>query len=187
MKRIVRPAVSNIVTNGYIYPDNRELIITELNAEQSNFCAYTEEYLCPGYARDVEHFDPTLKNTPGDGYNNWYSASHRLNGSKGSKPRWLSHQPILYPTSADLESRLLYKDGYYILADPNDVHAKNLREFVFLNEYGLPGHRIAYINSLKFLLSEFGNDKAKLKCFLILFPERVNYRRAIETEFGIVL
>ena len=187
MKRIVRPVVSNIITNSYTYPINRILIIQELNDEQNNFCAYTEEYLTPGYARDVEHFNPTLKDTIADGYDNWHSASHLINNHKGSDPRWKLHQPILYPTSIDLESRILYKDGYYIVSNPHDDEAQHLIDYVFLNDFGLPEARKAYIDSLKFTLSSYGNDLEKLRGFLVMFPARVQYRRAIETEFGIVL
>ena len=153
MKRIVRDGNSTIVSSGYTYPAHRTEILNALDLEQNNFCAYTEEYYSPGYARDVEHFNPTLKNTVSDGYGNWFSASSRINRRKGSKSRWNRYQPILMPTSLDLESRLLYKDGYYILSNPNDVDAKNLRDYLFLNDFGLPVARIAYIDTLKFLFT----------------------------------
>jgi hypothetical protein len=184
MKRIIKKRRSVIVVNGYTYPDNSALIRAELDNEQNNLCAYTEEYLSPGYSRDVEHFNPTLKKTPRDGYKNWFSASSLINSHKGSKPRWDKYQPILHPTSPDLETRLLYDAGYYIPARISDIEAKNLKDLVFLNDFGFPEARIAYINSLKDL---FGTDLVKMKAHLTKYPQMVKFRRALETEFGIVL
>ena len=185
MKRITRPKKSKIVSNSYCYPGDRKAILDELDIEQGYFCAYPEERPSPGFARDIEHFNPMLKNTLTDGYPNWFSASTRVNRRKGSKPRWMRHQPIIDPTCATLETRLVYNDGLYIVANVSDTEANNLTEFLRLNDFGLPEARRAYIANLKYLYKEFGNSKVKLKNYLLKFPNQVNYRRAIETEFGI--
>jgi hypothetical protein len=182
MKRIIRTGISIIIANHYTYPRDSAAILVQLDIEQNNLCAYTEEYYCPGYAREVEHFDPTKKNTPGDGYDNWFSASTRFNKHKGSKARWFKYQTVLHPTSPDLEARLIYDGGYFIPSDPSDNEARNLKDYLFLNEFGLPQARIAYINELKDL---FGSDLGKIRNFLIKYPHRIQYRRALETEFGI--
>ncbi|MBL0047085.1 MAG: hypothetical protein IPP32_03200 [Bacteroidetes bacterium] len=187
MKRILRSGTSPIVSNSYRYPTHSVLILAELDKEQDLYCAYTEEnYRISCYTREVEHFNPTLKNTSSDGYNNWFSASGRLNRKKGSKERWKIHQPILHPTNANLETRLIYKDGYYIHSDPSYQDAKNLKDFLMLNEFGLPDARIAYINSLKDMLLVFG-DVNSLENFLIRHPIQVHYRTAIKAEFGITV
>ncbi len=187
MKRIVKHSSSVIVVKSYQYPLDRELIIEQLEIEQNHFCAYTEEFFCPGYARDIEHFDPSLKNTTADGYKNWFGASSRINRKKGSVRRWSLHQPILDPTDADLEKRLVYVDGYYIPADSTDTAAKNLRDYLILNGFGLPNARRTYINTLKDILIILQNDKEALKQFLINHRNQIQYRRAIETELGILL
>lgn len=187
MRRLIKPTTSIIVTSTYTYPRDKTLILNALDNEQEFYCAYTEECFTPGYARDVEHFDPTLKKTPGDGYSNWFSASTRFNRRKGSKDRWRKYQPIMHPTNADLESRLIYQNGHYILKDPNDIEAKNLRDFLFLNDMGLPDGRIAYIKNLKFLLQNFGNSKTELESFLKADKGSIKYRTAIKTELGINL
>lgn len=181
MKKIIKIGNSKIIRRGYIYPQNNVEILEVLEKEQQLRCAYTEENLTPGYGRDVEHFNPILKGTVSDGYNNWFCACTRFNRKKGSTPRWLIHQPILHPTSFDLESRLLYQDGYYILAKRNDVEANNLRKYLFLNKYGLPKSRKSYIDRLKFM---FGTDITGMKNYFNKFPDDYKYTRAIETEFG---
>ena len=187
MKSIVKNPDSVIVTSGYQYPGNNTEILAALDIEQDYFCAFTEEHLTPGFARDVEHFDPTLKNTSADGYNNWFSASTRINRRKGSIPRWNRCQPSLYPTNPNLGTRLIYNNGHYIVPDPNDDEAKNLRDFLFLNAFGQPIARQAYINNLKTLLTLFQNDLEELKAFLLNDPNSIKYRTAINIELGIVL
>ena len=187
MRQISKKTNSEIITNKYQYPNDSGLIREILDSEQDFFCAYTEEYLTPGFARDVEHFNPTLKNTAADNYNNWFSASSRINRRKGSKPRWKRHQPILHPCSNDLEKRLIYKDGFYIPANIGDAEVLNLRSFLFLNDFGLPNARIAYIKGLKYLLAEFKNDSSKLKTFLLKDKSIIKYRTAIKTELGLDL
>jgi hypothetical protein len=187
MKRVFRTGNSVIVSSGYRYPNHRVAILEVLDKEQEFYCAYTEEnFRIPCYTREVEHFNPTLKGTPLDCYDNWFSASGRLNRKKGSIERWQRNQPILHPTSQKLEQHLIYKDGYYINSNPKYKKAKNLKDFLMLNEFGLPEARIAYIDSLKELLSVFGSLDS-LKQFLIKHPIQVQYRTAIKTEFGISL
>jgi hypothetical protein len=187
MKRIAKPDTSPIIVNSYTYPIDKVAILAQLEIEHDSYCAYTEEYFCPGYARDIEHFNPTLKNTTGDGYQNWFAASTRFNRKKGSKARWLKHQPILHPTDANLETKLIYEAGYYIATDPNDVHTKNLQKFLFLNDLGLPRARIAYINMLKELLKGYNGDLDKLRDFLLKNTVLIKYRTAIKTELNIIL
>ena len=160
----------------------------QLEFEQDYFCAYCEEFFTPGYGRDVEHFNPTLKKTNQDNYNNWFSGSTRFNRKKGSTARWNKYQPLIAPTDKDLETRLIYKNGHYIASNSGDKEAENLRDFVFLNDYGLPVARIAYINSLKYLLlNAFNNDPASLLAFLSANKKEIRYRTAIKAEFGFIL
>lgn len=187
MKQIIKSPISPITKTPYVYPADREKILSELEIEQEFFCAYTEDNLSPGYSRDVEHFDPSLKGTPKDDYANWFAVSSRLNRKKGSKPRWLKHQPILHPTSSDLQKRLLYSNGYYIVANIKDKEAKNLKDFLFLNQLGFPEARKSYINSLKTILDAFGNNISDLEKFLRTNPSQIRFRTAIKTEFGITL
>jgi CRISPR/Cas system Type II protein with McrA/HNH and RuvC-like nuclease domain len=74
MKRVQKKNNSEILIKKMTYVDgnstnNKEISII-LFAEQNGFCAYTEEYLGRADARDIEHFNPKLKNTPEDSYAN---------------------------------------------------------------------------------------------------------------------
>ena len=61
--------------------------------EQKKFCAYTDEYVSRTDAKDIEHFNPTLKGTPEDNYYNWFLVKHQWNKEKSYK--WQEFQPIL--------------------------------------------------------------------------------------------
>ena len=45
------------------YPKDKKKIIALLLKEQGYLCAYTEARITATYAKDVEHFNPTLKET----------------------------------------------------------------------------------------------------------------------------
>jgi hypothetical protein len=85
MKRILKKPDSEIVRQKLSYPKDAQKIKEILEVEQECFCAYTEERITAGYAVDVEHFNPTLKNTPADGYGNWFVVSHKWNNKKRAK------------------------------------------------------------------------------------------------------
>lgn len=173
----------------YIKQNQRPTILAVLEAEQDNFCAYTEERFTAGYARDIEHFNPTLKDTSQDNYENWFAVSHKFNVMKGTRnadSRWHEYQPLLLPTDNDLEKRVLYDDGYYI-AHPQDIEAKNLIEYLHLNNDNLSSERKKFIQMLRDLLENSENEQTfekflkKNKATLAQFP------RAIREEFGIII
>jgi len=93
----------------------------------------------------------------------------------------------MHPTDANLETRLVYSGGDYIASNPADKEAENLRDFLFLNDMGLPKARVAYINNLKFLLQNFQNSTPDLEDYLRTKASPVMYRTAIRAEFGIII
>jgi len=70
MKRVIKSEDSKVLEQGLEYKDGnsknnkklREILLTE----QDGFCAYTEYCLCRAHKKEIDHFDPTLKNTPED-------------------------------------------------------------------------------------------------------------------------
>ena len=82
-------------------------IRTVLEKEQNYFCAYTEDRLSATYARDTEHFNPTLKYTDRDTYRNWFAVSTKFNKEKSTK--WADYQPIMHPTDINFDKRLWYR------------------------------------------------------------------------------
>ncbi|MEZ0611124.1 hypothetical protein ACAW74_21605 [Fibrella sp. WM1] len=125
MRRIEKKPDSSIITEQLTYTNkNHRPKITEvLRREQHNICAYTEEYLGRADKAEIEHFNPTLKATDQDGYQNWFLVKGQWNNEKGSVARWRRHQPLLLPTSEDFEQRIVYLDGRYIVSDQNDIEA----------------------------------------------------------------
>ncbi len=68
MRRTIKNSDSEIIKNNLRYisgnSNNNKKIADILGEGQKKFCAYTDEYLGRTDARDIEHFDPTLKDTP---------------------------------------------------------------------------------------------------------------------------
>lgn len=193
MKRIIKSTESLIIAEGYEYGRNAHEILEQLKFEQGCYCAYTEERTIGTFSCEVEHFNPTLKNTVSDSYYNWFSASTLLNRNKdvqqkkNSPTRWALHQPIMLPTAEDLETRLIYDDGYYIESNPEDQDAIHLRDYLCLNDFGLPACRINHIAVLNDILESFDGDTGKFQEFLEKHSNThlTQYRTAIKTVFNI--
>lgn len=120
MRRIIKSADSKIIERQLAYKDGNNDELRQLLAkEQYSICAYTETYLASSDDAHIEHFNPTLKNTDADSYTNWFLVKSLWNIRKSTK--WA--EPILHPTAEDLEKRILYFDGNYAAADPNDTES----------------------------------------------------------------
>lgn len=185
MRRIIKKKTSLIFIKKWRYKKpvgtnveyNRKIRV-ELEKEQNFFCAYTEERLNATYARDIEHFNPTLKYTAKDGYKNYFAVSHKFNTEKGTK--WAVFQPIMHPTDLNFEKRLWYSDGIYEI-NSSDRKADNLRKYLDLNNEALIIERRNYIKGLKALPYSL----EELKNYLFEHPDFIRFPRAIETEFNI--
>jgi len=181
MKRIHKKPDSEVIRQQLNYPKDAQKIKEILEVEQECFCAYTEERITAGYAVDVEHFNPTWKNTPADGYNNWFVVSHKWNNKKRTK--WENYQPVLHPTDESLENRILYEEGFFILDKVGDVPAAHLIGLLDLNNQKLIHERQQYVKRLKGLAEVFGGNEGVF-AYLSRHPEEVKFRRALEVEFG---
>lgn len=120
---------SEIIKQGWRYATqhHRLQIRTELLKEQNNFCAYTERYITPIDACDIEHFDNRKKNTDEDSYWNWYAVHHWINMRKRSIENFL---PILSPYDETLSTRVRYVDGEFRAANEEDREAIHLIDFL---------------------------------------------------------
>ena len=182
MKRIIKNPDSEVILNTIKYKkgSNKELASILLK-EQKNFCAYTEEYIGINDAVDVEHFNPNLKYSDTDSYQNWFLVKHKPNNLK--RTNWI--EPILHPTDEYFEQRLIYFDGYF-LNKPEDFETKNLIDLLNLNDEIFVKNRKKYIERRK--------ERIKEKCVSEedYFQEKINfeidsikYLRAIQVEFEI--
>lgn len=187
MRRQMKDEHSVIVSNGWKYPNHTTEIQKQLLAEQNAICAYTETYLGRTDKKEIEHFNPTLKNTEEDGYQNWFLVKAQWNNEKGSTPRWLKHQPLIHPTADDFEDRIIYLDGEYI-CDPKDEEADKLIKYLKLNDEELSADRKNYIERRREAINNRNiTAQEYFDSLLEKEPNRVYFIRAIETEFGITL
>jgi hypothetical protein len=186
MRRINKPTSSAILKKGLAYKvrGGNQKLAEALCREQHNICAYTETYLGRSDKKDIEHFDPTLKGTGGDTYNNWFLVKAQWNSEKASK--WASYQPILLPTDTDFEKRIVYFEGEYIAASHTDVEAMNLIKLLKLDDHELATERNAYLENLKETLA-YSRKTAQqfIDDLLSIRPSLVYFIRAIEEELNV--
>lgn len=184
MKRIIKNPNSEIITQNIFYKrgDNKALSKVLL-FEQKNFCAYTEEYIGINDAVDIEHFNPNLKYSATDSYDNWFMVKHKPNNIK--RTEWI--EPILHPIDEHFEERLIYYDGFF-LHNPDDLEAKNLIDLLNLNDEIFVKNRKKYIERRKEMIISRGFEGDETSYFQELIDkemELVKYLRAIQEEFKI--
>lgn len=147
MRKAIKYPGSKIITENLKYVSgnstNNKKIAEILSKEQKKFCAYTDEYLSITNPGDIEHFNPTLKDTSEDNYYNWFIVKHQWNKKKSNK--WEIFQPILHPAAQDFEERIIYFEGDYFAKSDSDIEAKNLISLLNLDNAGLADKRKRYI------------------------------------------
>jgi hypothetical protein len=187
MKRIFKNPNSLIISKQIIYnskKDNSKLSEI-LQKEQKGFCAYTEEYIGINDAKDIEHFNPNLKEQPNDDYYNWYLVKHLPNQRKTKN--WIT--PILMPYAEDFENRIIYDNGEYF-AKLNDDEANNLIILLDLNNQKKVEDRKNYIKRRR---ESINDRKLQTKTEIIKYFQdkidneikSISYLRAIQEEFKI--
>ncbi|EMY3584043.1 hypothetical protein ABF200_000683 [Flavobacterium psychrophilum] len=188
MRRIIKDDNSEIITKNLKYIEgnsaNNKNISKILFKEQKGFCAYTEEYLGRADAKDIEHFNPTLKGTDSDKYSNWFLVKHQWNKEKSSK--WKKNQPILFPTDENFNSKIIYDNGDYRVANAIDIESSNLVKLINLDDLILADERKKYIRRKKEEIRNFGQSPNDF--FEILIEDdikQISYLRAIQEEFEI--
>lgn len=102
----------------YTNQNQRKRIRDLLLEEQFGFCAYSERYALNTDSVHVEHFDPRLKNTDKDNYNNWYAVLAWMNEHKSKNIE--KFLPILNPCSSDINNRIKYSNGEYKIVNENE-------------------------------------------------------------------
>ncbi len=190
MRRIDKNPASSIPAKKIVYKEkgNNKLLASLLHNEQYHLCAYTEEYISRTDKGDIEHFNPTLKGKSGDSYENWFLVKAQWNLEKGDSRRWNKFQPVMHPTANDFESRILYDKGRYILADSNDLEARNLRDYLKLDDEYLAKKRINYIRRLKNAIALSGLTNQEYVDWQISQEEEretIYYIRAIQEELQV--
>jgi hypothetical protein len=188
MRRKIKDENSEIVSQKLKYIEgnsiNNQNISKILFIEQKGFCAYTEEYIGRADARDIEHFNPNLKGTKLDGYSNWFLVKHQWNSEKSSK--WGKYQPVLYPTDVNFETKIIYDNGDFRVANSNDIESTNFVKLVKLDDLILAEERKKYIRRKKIEIEKFGQSAEYFFEILIQADiKQISYIRAIQVEFEI--
>jgi hypothetical protein len=188
MRRIIKKEDSEITNKNVAYipgnSSNNKKISIILYKEQKGFCAYTEEYIGRADAKDIEHFNPTFKGTAEDSYQNWFLVKHQWNKEKSSK--WGEFQPVLHPTDTTLNSRIIFIDGDYCLAESEDIEAKNLINLLKLDDIILADERKKYIKRKRTEIEIF--DSKPHDFFELLIKDdikQISFLRAIDEVFNI--
>ncbi len=188
MRRIVKPENSKAKHLIYNVGGNNTEIRDILLNEQKNICAYTETYLDVTSKKEIEHFNPILKNTDKDGYQNYFLVKGQWNNIKGGKTRWRKFQPVLHPTDDLFEERVVYMNGVF-LWKTGDIEAKNLIQYLNLDNEKLTELRNRYIKRQRGYIEEYyeGDALSFFESLLKNQPEDVYFIRVIQEEFNIKL
>jgi len=176
---------SSIIINHLNYSNAGERgdIRRELINEQQGFCAYSERFIRHTDSVDIEHFDPRKKNTPDDGYYNWYATLHWLNSHK---PYNIDpYLPILAPNSIDLTARITFEDGLFKEVNFYDIEAKNLIDFLGVNKFEVYTDRVKHINRISALKNLCGDDDQLFIDKMIEDQDNLSFATALEQKFNL--
>lgn len=174
---------SEIVREGWRYPRDRERIAGALRREQRGFCAYSERYLQPIDAAEIEHIDPRDKDTDRDGYRNGYLVLRWMNLHKRRDiERFL---PLLPPTAGDISRRITYRHGQFLPVDPADREADNLITWLGFNRPELAQERADHVRRVRRVLRLIGDEQ--LQVLLRDDPFYASFATALEAELGIAV
>jgi hypothetical protein len=198
MKFLPKKTTSVILTESLQYkkgqsPNNRKLLDLLLS-EQKHFCAYTEEVLfentlCP----EVEHFNADLKYK--DDYYNYYVVSKYINKEKSKKDRKGTFkgasffESLFFHNAEVLSARIKYEDGIYQQRNVGDTEARQLIDYIGLNDPVVKKKRDNAIRRLKNTISGFTKQQiiSYFKQEIVQDNEAISFITAIEHEFDIKL
>lgn len=180
MRYLSKSEQSEIIKQGWRYEKrgDRPKIRNALLREQHNFCAYTERYVAPIDACDIEHFDDRKKHTEQDDYWNWYAVHHWLNLRKRRIDTFL---PILSPYDESLLERVRYESGAFRPINENDTEAINLIDFLGWNNPTIAAYRAKTVERIKEIRA-LHNDDAAFVEFMIARPEYLSFITVLEVE-----
>ena len=100
--------------------------------------------------------------------------------------KWFAE--IIHPTDHDFEQRILYIDGDYAAADPNDVAANSLIQLLGLNNARLADQRKRYIKLKKQEIADTPKSSQQyIDDLLMDYPEGVYFIRALEAELSVTV
>jgi hypothetical protein len=185
MKYLAKDPQSPIIAAGWQYStqSQRPKIRQQLLVEQQNFCAYTERYVAPIDACEIEHFDDRLKKSPADSYWNWYAVHRWVNQRKPSIEKFL---PILMPSDPTLPERIHYSQGAFRAIDPADLEAVNLIHFLGWNDPTLAAFRQKHVALLRDTQNRFfPGDPNGFCAYIAENPANLSFQTVLAAELGL--
>ncbi len=193
MKFLAKNPDSPIFSHGMKYLENRSVsnkaLHDELLKEQHNFCAYTERYILPTDATEVEHLNSSIKYE--DDYFNYYVVKRKANLWKMAQDKKYQnasfHENHFFQNKQQLNARIKFEDGQYPAIEDLDIEATNFIEFIGMNHPDLFGERLSHINRLKNLFSDNGFDDEKKRQMFREEMRQLDFITAIEVEFNLNL
>jgi hypothetical protein len=195
MKFLPKNPQSDILTDGLVYKDgntkNNRTLRERLLLEQKRFCAYTEEYITSTGSDDVEHFDRLKKKNGNDDYFNYYATTHKANKAKSNKDKQFEgasfFESLFFHDKVILNSRIKYVDGQFDAMNATDVEAKQLIEYLSLNDDWLFSERANHIALLRDTFADARYTKDEQKAYLLRHRKMQSFITAIEHEFDLDL
>ncbi len=162
--------------------DNRTLRAALLDA-QRGYCAYTEKRVDALDTCAVEHFDPRKKGD--DDWFNWYATLQSANQRKRRHDRALANAPFFesrFFQKVEGAARIRYVRGrgLYKAVDPADVEARELIEYLGLNDPTLHDVRRRHVKRVRDTLARIAQSE-----WIEWFrehPEDLSFITAIEVE-----
>ena len=189
MRYLSKTSQSIVVAKKWQYStkSQRPKIRAALIDEQRGYCAYSEQYISPMHAAEIEHFDDSKKNTSDDNYWNWYVVLRKMNQIKMRK-KIEKYNPILNPYDPQVSQRICYKAGQFQTVQSPDIEAQNLIDFLGWNDPTLARERNGFINRMKQDKARFfSNDPQGFLDYLKDYPENLSFITALEAELNISL
>jgi hypothetical protein len=192
MKFLSKRADSQILLENLVYnnnADNNRRIRDLLMAEQFNFCAYTEKYLQPLDAVEVEHFNSAIKNTGKDGYYNYYAVIRVANIYKKDEAyaNATFFQSLFFQDDQALNTRIGFANNIYYEIDENDAEARDFIDFLGLNDSRLAEQRAKHVKRLKETFTAAGFSDEQIINHFTNNKEELSHLTAIEREFNMNL
>lgn len=186
MRYLRKTSESRIIREGWHYntQSQRPGIRSELLLEQQGFCAYTERYVAPIDACEIEHFDDRLKGQE-DNYWNWYAVHRWINQHKRRIEQFL---PLLLPHDPTVSERIVYLDGQFQACNEDDQEAVNLIRFLRWNDPTLAEFRNKHVRHILYIRTHFfADDEAGFIEFIQRDPANLSFITVLEAELGITI
>lgn len=189
MRYLSKNSQSIVIKHNWKYTNSRHRpkIREALIEEQQGYCAYSEKYISPIDASEIEHFDDRKKNTSSDDYWNWYAVLRKMNQIKMGK-KIQNYLPILEPHNPEVSQRICYKAGQFQTVSPEDIEAQNLINFLGWNDPTVAREREGFINRMKQdRVRFFSDDIQGFIEYIKDYPENSSFITALKAELGIEL